>query len=325
VATLSSIVYLSRRDVEAVGVTMPDIIDAVERMFRDKGLGKAEMPPKPGIHPAPDAFIHAMPGHLPGFRAAGMKWVAGFPENRARGLPYVSGLIILNDPATGIPTAVMDATWVTAMRTGAATAVAAKYLARPNSTTVGIIACGVQGRSNIEALTCLFDVEHVFAYDIDTAAANAFADESLERWNVPVTVTASPEGAVREADIVVTSGPIRKEPTPTIPAGWLAPGAFACPVDFDSYWHGEALHEIDKLVTDDCVQLEFYREAGYFQATPTPYADLGQIVTGARPAREADDERIICINLGLALEDIATASLIYQGAKEQQIGVDLPL
>ncbi|MCP5117625.1 MAG: hypothetical protein GY953_42925, partial [bacterium] len=123
------ILYLSRGDVEAVGLPMTEIIEALETMFREKGEGRVEMPPKPGIHPREDAFIHAMPAYIPALESAGIKWVSGYPRNPEQGLPYITGLLILNDPATGIPLAVMDATWITAKRTGAATAVAAKHLA----------------------------------------------------------------------------------------------------------------------------------------------------------------------------------------------------
>ena len=95
-----------------------------------------------------------------------MKWVSGYPGNQAKGLPYISGLLILNDPETGVPLSIMDCTWITGKRKGAATAVAAKYLARPDSHTVGIVACGVQGRSNLEALACLFKIGKVRAYDL---------------------------------------------------------------------------------------------------------------------------------------------------------------
>jgi len=317
--------YLNREDVETVGVTMSEIIEAVEQMFAEKGRGNVEMPPKPGIHPRRDAFIHAMPGYLPSARAAGMKWVSGYPENRDKDLPYISGLIILNDPETGIPVAVMDATWVTAMRTGAATAVAAKYLARPETSTVGIVACGVQGRSNLEALACLFELRMVKAYDVCRDAAERFAVEMAQRLGIEVDVVERSRAAVEGLDLVVTSGPILKEPTPAIQQGWLAPGAFACPVDFDSYWTGQALNEADKIATDDRSQLEYYRGVGYFQSMPEPYADLGEIVAGLRPGRSSDVERIICVNLGLALEDMATARLIYERALERGVGVDLPL
>ncbi len=146
------ILYLSLKDIQGLSVPIGQIVGWVEEALRLKGLGKTEMPPKPGIHTRPDAFIHAMPAYLPDLKAAGMKWVSGYPDNFKKGLPYISGLLILNDPETGIPIAVMDCTWITAMRTGAVTAVAAKYLARPDASVIGIIGCGVQGRSNLEAL-----------------------------------------------------------------------------------------------------------------------------------------------------------------------------
>ena len=320
-----SVLYLNREDVATIGLSMPVIIDAVENMFREKGEGRVEMPPKPGIHTQPDAFIHAMPAYIPSLGAAGVKWISGYPGNQAKGLPYITGLLILNDPETGVPTAIMDATWLTAQRTGAATAVAARYLARPDSSTAGIIACGVQGRSNLQALACIFSLSKVWAYDRRRDVATTFATEMADSLQLQIEVVDEPRAAVVNADLVVTSGPILKAPTPVIDVDWLAPGAFASPVDFDSYWTGAALHQADKLATDDIAQLDHYREAGYFGDTPEPYADLGQIVAGHRPGRESRDERIISINLGLALEDIATAMPIYQRALELGIGTRLPL
>ena len=133
-----AVLYLSRKDVETIDLPMREIIEALDRMFKDKGEGKIEMPPKPGIHPRPDAFIHAMPAYIPSLESAGIKWVSGYPGNQAKGLPYINGLLILNDPDTGIPIAVMDCTWITAKRTGAATAVAAKYLAWLGSVLIKI-------------------------------------------------------------------------------------------------------------------------------------------------------------------------------------------
>lgn len=321
----TSLLYLSRADVEATQLPMAEIIRALEAMFKEKGEGKVEMPPKPGIHPRPDAFIHAMPAYIPSVEAAGLKWVSGYPGNQARGLPYISGLLILNDPDTGIPLAVMDATWITAQRTGAATAVAARYLARPESTSVGIVACGVQGRSNLEALACLFRITKVRAYDRDPAIAARYAREMADRVQVEIEPVETPAEAVQGLDIVVTSGPILKHPAPTIPAGWLAPGGFASLVDFDSYWQGAALREIDKLATDDLTQMRYYRQEGYFRETPEVYADLGEIVAGKRPGREHERERTAAINLGLALDDMATAILVYHRARVRGIGSEWPL
>lgn len=320
-----NVLYLSRADVERVALPMSAILVALEEMFREKGEGRVEMPPKPGIHPRPDAFLHAMPAYIPALGAAGMKWVAGFPENPARGLPYITGLLILNDPETGVPLAVMDCTWITAMRTGAATAVAAKHLARPESATVGILACGVQGRSHLEALVELFPLRHVRAYDIRREVAQRFAEDMRARFGLGVEVVDTPRAAVEGLDLVVTSGPIRKHPTPAIEAGWLAPGAFASAVDFDSYFQGAALREADRIVTDDRAQMEYYRAAGYFAETPPADSEIGEIVCGRKPGRRDADERVIAIPLGIALDDMATAIRIYRRARELGIGVELPL
>jgi len=134
-----------------------------------------------------------------------------------------------------------------------------------------------------------------------------------------------PVAAVRDIDIVVTSGPSLKKPEPAIPAGGLAEGAFASAVDFDSYWQSEALREADRLATDDLAQMSYYRHEGYFRDTPEPYADLGEIVSGKKPGREQDNERTLSINLGLALDDMATAILVYKEAIRRGIGTRLPL
>jgi ornithine cyclodeaminase/alanine dehydrogenase len=131
--------------------------------------------------------------------------------------------------------------------------------------------------------------------------------------------------AVKGLDLVVTSGPILKHPKPLIEPGWLADGAFASPVDFDSYWKGEALRQINKLATDDLAQMNYYRQEGYFKETPEPYADLGEIVAGLKPGRQSTDERTMSMNLGLALDDMATAIRIYKLAKAKGIGQELPL
>jgi ornithine cyclodeaminase/alanine dehydrogenase len=322
---IRSFLYLSRADVEEVGPAMEEIIASVERVFQERAKGRVEMPPKPGIHTRPNAFIHAMPASIPSLGAAGTKWVSGYPDNQKKGLPYISGLLILNDPETGFPIAVMDCTWITAKRTGAATAVAAKYLARKDSRSVGIVACGVQGRSNLEALACLFRVRNVKAYDLRPEIAERFAREIGNKLHVEIEPVGELANAVRAMDIVVTSGPILKDPKPAIEAGWLSEGGFASLVDFDSYWQADALREAQKLATDDIAQMAYYRREGYFRSTPIPYADLSEIVAGKKPGRESENERTMTINLGLASEDMAVAILVYRRALEKKIGVELPL
>ena len=320
------ILYLSKSEVESVGVTMPEIIKELENVFYEKGKGRVEMPPKPGVHALPDAFIHAMPAFIPAVKSIGMKWVSGYPENYKKGLPYVTGLIILNDTETGLPLAVMDCIWITTQRTAAATAVSAKYLARSDSETVGILGAGVQGFSNLDALKALFPIKKVVIYDIVPEQMEIYERKVLEAWpKLEILKVREPKQAVEGLDIVVTAGPITLKPHATIKAGWFSKGSFASLVDFDSYWSGEALQESDKFTTDDIPQLEYYRNAGYFQNIPPVYADLGELVTGKKRGRENKYERTIACNLGLAIDDIATASIIYKRAIEKGIGTKLPL
>jgi ornithine cyclodeaminase/alanine dehydrogenase-like protein (mu-crystallin family) len=324
--TTEQLLYLSKADVESLGLGMAEIVDALEAAFREKGEGGVEMPPKPGIHPGGgDNFIHAMPAYIPSLSSAGIKWVGGFPGNAARDLPYITGLLILNDVETGLPLAVMDCVWITGMRTGAATAVAARYLARPDSSVVGVLGCGVQGRTNVEALQVLFPLERVMAYDLDPASAQRYADDVGRRLGLEVVVVRTPREAVAGCDLVVTAGPILKQPHRTIQAGWLGEGAFASLVDFDSYWHPQAMHEANKFCTDDVPQLRHYQQVGYFQNIPPVHADLGELVIGRKPGRETPSERTMTANLGLAMDDMAVAPLVYARAVERGVGTWLPL
>lgn len=320
------LLYLSRADVESVGITMAEIIASVEAVFLEKGKGLTEMPPKPGIHPGPpDSFIHAMPAYIPAMQSAGIKWVSAFPENRHRGLPYITGLLVLNDADTGLPLAVMDCVWITAMRTGAATALSARYLARSDSAVVGVLGCGVQGRTNVEALKVLFPLKQVIAYDTNEAAQNNYVRDIAGRLDLDVIKVKTPKEAVTGCDIVVTAGPILKKPHTTIQSGWLDRGAFASLVDYDAYWHPAAMLEVSKFCTDDIPQLFHYKKMGYFQEIPDIYADLGELATRTKNGRETPEECTMTANLGLAIEDMAVAPLIYRRAKEKDIGTWLTL
>lgn len=323
-----NLLYLSRHDVESLAVPMADIIAAVETGFRLKGQGQTQMPPKVPIYPRGEGtFLHAMPAFVGGeVDAACLKWVGGANSNRARGLPTISGLIVLNDPDTMLPLCVMDCTWVTAMRTGAANAVAMKYLGPQEARQVAILGCGVQGRSNLLALTTHYPgVERCRAWDPDAEALAAYVAEMRGRVECVVEAVSSPEQAVRGADVVVTAGPSPRDPQPYIPLDWLKPGAMAAPVDYDGAWMPCALQGVDRLVTDDIPQMDYYRQQGYFRHTPQPYADLGQVVAGLQPGRERPEERTMAMCLGIAIDDCVTARLIYQQALAQGVGRELPL
>jgi ornithine cyclodeaminase/alanine dehydrogenase len=322
----NQILYLSQSEVASVGLAMPEIIELLETAFREKGAGRVEMPPKPGIHPVKgDNFIHAMPAYIPGMKSAGVKWVSGYPGNQKRGLPYINGLLILNEPETGLPISVMDCVWITAMRTAAATAVAARRLARPDSQVLGVLGCGVQGKTNTEALKVDFPIKRVMAYDVDPDAASSYQVEIQTRFKLPVQLVDSPKDAVVGCDLILTAGPILKTPHATIQPGWMESGAFASLVDFDSYWHPEALKEVDKFYTDDLTQLNHYRQVGYFNDLPHVLGDLGELVVGGKPGRVTPEERTMACNLGLAMDDMAVAPEIYRRAREAGLGTWLPL
>lgn len=322
----SQILYLSKVDVIKVGVSLSQIMNTLRAAFRQKGEGRVEMPPKSNIHiGAGDSFLNAMPAYIPGLKTAGMKWIGGFPDNPKRGLPYISGLIVLNDPESFQPIAMMDCAWITAMRTAAATALSASYLARQESSVLGILGCGVQGRSHVEALAQLFPLKRIKAYDVNKHIMKNFIKDIQDQFDCEVEPVKTAFEAVDGCDIVVTAGPITQKPHATIQAGWLAQGAFASMVDYDSYWHPKALAQADKFCTDDTQQMRHYQTIGYFQSIPEIHADLGELFTGKKPGRETEEERTMAANLGMALEDMAVAKLVFDEAKTKGIGTWLDM
>ena len=323
------LVYLSRAAVEALGMTMREVIDALDAGFAAKGRGQTEMPPKPGIHTRPDCFIHAMPAYVREPEVAGLKWVSGYPPNAARGLPYITGLLALNDPETGIPLAVMDCTWITAMRTGASAGISARYLARRGSTTAAFVGCGVQARPSLLALAAeLPALAEVRCYDVLPAAVQAFiAEMAAALPALRFAACSSAADAAAPADVVVTAIPIVEDPRPELDEGVLRPGALAVSLDYDSAWTSAAMRACDKFCADDVPQLLATRDHGvYFAGIPERiHADLGDLAAGTRPGRETDAERIFSMNMGIAVDDMVTARVLYLRALERGAGVRLPL
>lgn len=317
--------YLSRAEVEGLNLPMSRVIDVVEEGFRRKGLGQTEMPPKTPIHPGGDQnFLHAMPAYVRGVEAASVKWVGGAPGNAAFGLPTITGLLILNNPVTMLPLAVMDCTWITAMRTAAANATAMKYLGPKVANEVAIIGCGVQGRGNLLAIRTLYPaVQGVRAFDTNPEVLAAFVVDT-KAGGLDIEAVSGPEAAVRGADIVITAGFMPPKPAPYIEDEWLKPGAFAGPVDYNCAFTSELCQKMDKLVTDDVAQMDYYRDKGYFEGVPVPW-ELGEVVAGLKPGRERDEERTMAMCLGIGIDDAVTAQLVYQVAREQGAGVELPL
>jgi ornithine cyclodeaminase/alanine dehydrogenase len=308
---------------------MAEVLEALDGGFRLKGLGKTEMPPKPGIHPRPDCFIHAMPAYVAEIEAAGLKWVSGYPSNPAIDLPYISGLVVLNDASSGLPIAVMDASWITAMRTGASAGICAKYLAVAHSSVVAIIGCGVQNRCSLAALReTLPHLREVRCYDRLPVASRGFVVAMSERFpDLEFVVCRSAPEAVRPADVAVSAIPIVVAPRPDLEAGMLKEGALAVALDYDSAWSPEAMQECNKFYSDDVSQLLATKAQGhYFSGIPDAiYADLGELAAHIKPGRESATERIFSMNMGIAVEDIVTAQAIYERAMTAGAGLRLPL
>jgi ornithine cyclodeaminase/alanine dehydrogenase-like protein (mu-crystallin family) len=327
--TAVELVYLSRADIEGLGMSMREVIAAVDAGFAAKGRGQTEMPPKPGIHTRPDCFIHAMPAYVQGLEAAGVKWVSGYPPNPERGLPYITGLLVLNDCDTGVPLAVMDCAWITAMRTGASAGISARYLARAGSETVAMVGCGVQARTSLMALVEeLPGLREVRCYDLSAAATARFiADMEAPYPDLRFVVCRSAPEAAHPADVVVTAIPIVVDPHPDLDAGALKEGGLAVSLDYDSAWTGAAMKQCEKFCADDVEQLLATREHGvYFGGIPDAIdADLGELAAGLKPGREDDRERIFSMNMGIAVDDMVTARVLYERALDRGAGIRLPL
>ena len=315
--------YLSDAEVRAAAPGPREVVELLTRAFEERAAGRTEVPPKDGVHPVPGALLHAMPASAPALGAVGVKWIAAYPGNRARELPAVSGLVVLNDPDTGLPVTVMDAAWITAIRTAAASVLSARFLARREAASLGILGCGVQARAHLAAFASAFRLQRVRVHDRHPERARALAEE----MEAVVGCHIEPAGQVREVveglDLVVTCGAIQRVPSGVVQAAWLAPGAFASLVDFDSAWTAAALRELDLLATDDLPQLERFREAGWFRDLPAVSVDLAALVSGRIPGRTSAAQRTAACNLGLALEDVVVAVEVDRRARQRGLGTPL--
>ena len=309
-------IYLSESDIVAMGVGMAEVIDLVEQGLLEHGKGQVENPPKPGIHATPNSFIHAMPAYFKNLGIGGIKWVSGYPDNREIGLPQIIGVIILNDMKTGVPVCIMDGTWITAVRTAAVSAVTAKYCARKDSKVLGIVGAGVQGRQNLMALkTVLPGLSKVKIFDLHRETAAKYREDLSSRIGVEITVCDTVEAAAKGADILLTA--TQRLPKPLIKNEWFEAGCLGMGLEASRAWHGDAILKADKFVTDDWGQTKHFKSQGAFpDGLPELYAELGSIVAGGKPGRENKSERILAINLGLALNDLIVANRVYEIAKK---------
>jgi ornithine cyclodeaminase len=325
-------VFLSQEDVLAAGgLDIPATIDVVEEALRLHAGGDTRLPKKSSILWSDEldsdetrGRIMAMPAYVGGsIGLAGLKWIPSVPTNPSRGLPRGVGLIVLSDPDTGLPLAVMDGTIVSAARTGAVTGVAARRLARPGARVAGLLGAGVQSGTQLPALEAVLPaLEEVRVWDVRPEKALAFRERS-ERV-VPVD---SAEAACRGADVVVAA---TMAPEPYVPPEWLEAGSLFCSVS--SLDPQTACVEQADLVVCDLWE----HETGH-HSRPLARAfaegvlrredvvELPDLVAGRHPGRTSDGQRVFCTPVGLAIEDVAAAARVYRRAEELGLGTELDL
>jgi ornithine cyclodeaminase/alanine dehydrogenase len=325
-----AILYLAGRDVLEVGVTDREVMELTRKALIEHPRGRAGMPAKIAVHPRPEAFLHAMPAHVPAFAACGHKWIGCFPENISAGLPQTTGLLVLNDETTGLPLAVMDAAWLTARRTPAVSALASQALAPTTSGALAIIGCGVQGRAHAQLLPLAIPaLEEVRLYDVRPGVARAVAEEltvATGGTGPAFVVSGDTETTVRGADIIVTATVIRPEPDPIICDDWVKSGCLALPVDLDSAWEWSTWARADKFLVDSLEEMQYFQASGYLaHGLPPLHAETGQVLAGLAAGRERDDELIVCVNIGMAVPDVVLGRTLYERAVERGIGRALPL
>jgi alanine dehydrogenase len=326
--------FLSGPDIGSLGLSHAEIVAAVQDAVRAHGEGRAVVEPR--VHLVPDnrgaGHFNVLRGHLP---ASGMSGVSGvkvvgdFVANYAAGLPSELGLLTLYDPDTGVPLSIMDATLITACRTGAMTAVGARYLARPDARVLGHV--GARGTAfwNIVLLDELFELDEIRITSRRPESREAFAEHLATVTGTRIRVTATAEEAFDGADILVEASRLTT-PEPLLRTAWVKPGAFVVPYGTISAVELDLLDVMDKVVVDDWQEAQSGRfgalrrhvDTGRLSAASL-HAELGQIVTGARPGRERDDERILLWHRGLAILDIAVGLAILRRAEQQGIGTML--
>jgi alanine dehydrogenase len=309
---VSTALFLSREEVAGLLPGIPEQLDLVERTYRSLAAGRVELPPKPGVHPRKDSFVHAMPAYLRDEDVVALKWVAGYPANKERGLPYITGLIVLNDAETGLPLAIMDGAEITAARTAAASGVCVRRFAPAGWRRAAILGCGEQGQFHARLLRALEPGVRIRAWDPHP--------ERIGRLGEQVEAAGGWEKAVADADVVVTAGPIVEDPDPPIRPEHLGERWLALPIDFDFYVTEEAVAAADLFLADDVGQFEYYREQGHFQGWPEPAGSVGEGL-----AASGSPGRVVCCNLGIGALDAAFASAVLERARAAGAGTELAL
>ena len=323
--------FLSGPDIDALGLPDADVVAAVEGAVRAHGEGRVVLEPRVHLVPDPGGAGHfnVLRGHLPAPGVSGVKVVGDFVPNYAVGLPSELGLLTLYDPGTGVPLSIMDATMITARRTGAMTAVGARYLARRDSRVLGHVGARGTAYWNVVSLDAMFDLDEIRVTSRRPESREAFARQLAAVCRGRVRVTATAEEAFDGADILVEASRLTA-PEPLLRTGAVKPGAFVVPYGTVSAVELDLLDVMDKVVVDDWREAQSGRfgalrrhvDSGRLSAASL-HAELGQIVTGQLPGRERADERILFWHRGLAILDIALGLAILRRAEQEGAGTML--
>jgi ornithine cyclodeaminase/alanine dehydrogenase len=308
----ASLPYLSQPLLERLSITTGEAVDCIEQLIVGQRHGQVWCAPKAVVYPGDERYIMATLAVADEPRIVATKSLVLNPRNRERGLPVLSSLVTLLDSETGLALAVMDGNWVTAKRTAALSAAAAKRLARPDSATAGFIGCGVQARSHLEAFCDLFPLREIRAFGRGAANREALC-RAAEARGLAATASATAREAIAEADIVVTSVTLLPDLEPFLDAHWLKAGAFATITDLATPWLPESMAAFESIVIDDLEQ-EAKMSKPMVAATLVA-GDLAGLVCGDLLGRASPEERTAFVFRGLAIGDLALAGLGYRRAK----------
>ncbi|HLF18405.1 MAG TPA: alanine dehydrogenase [Candidatus Omnitrophota bacterium] len=320
---------LTRKDIEKL-VDMKSAVRCVEEAFRLYGQGKAQMPAKIYLHlDKYNGDFRAMPAYLEGIEASALKWVNVHPDNTSKGLPTVMAVMILSDPRTGFPLAIMDATYITNLRTGAAGAVAAKYLARKDSAVIGLVGCGEQAKTQLLALAQFFRIKEVKVWGNKREDIDRFL-KTMKTSRYRMKGVPSVEACVRDCDIVVTTTPSRK---PLVQLRWLKKGVHINAIGADAKGKEElepAILKKAKVVIDDWQQASHSGEINVpfsrkIISRRDIYAEIAQIALGRKKGRASKEEITVFDSTGLAIQDVAMAHLIFRLACKKRVGRSIDL
>ncbi len=323
------LLYLSEQDCKDTGTTVQEIIEATEMSMVQYSKRAVEMPAKIGLHPMPDSLMHAMPAYLPNLYSCGIKWGSNFPTNK-QNFPDITPTncqIIYNDALSGLAMALMDATWITEVRTPATALVSIKYGANPGAKTFGMIGCGIQGKANVKMVSHILpDLETIYVYDVHEPSMDALIKICQPQVKAKIVKCLKVEELVKNAEVITSATPISHTPSPFVKNEWIQKGQTIVCLDCHSVYEDAVYKNAAKYYVDSIEQHELLIGYGYYPyGLPTITGETGSLAGGLVKGRENKDEVVVFNNVGMAVEDMACAKIIFERALEQGLGLKLPL